>query len=221
MLVPDRANGEWQEVMETRYYLYQVHTSVTFLHTPSLAAALYLVLTRFLARDYSAAAAVISTCTVDIPFTAEEKWIFSKFERGENDCHPDAHACRLKLSLMVSYSDNKTPWEAHREMGAYLAKLPHVSSACRLTDNEEIAVLRLCRQATPLLKNRLDLIAAETAAEYAQKNAADAGGEDGSRGTGVVQLKGPAPRWGAALAEALLASLHYLDAYSTRVKRVR
>ena len=91
MLVPDRANGEWQEVMETRYYLYQVHTSMTFLHTPSLAAALYLVLARFLARDYAAAAAVISTCTVDIPFTAEEKWIFSKFERGKDDAHPDAH----------------------------------------------------------------------------------------------------------------------------------
>ena len=46
MLVPDRANGDRQQVMETRYYLYPVHTSAAFLHTPSLAAALYLVLAR-------------------------------------------------------------------------------------------------------------------------------------------------------------------------------
>jgi hypothetical protein len=64
MLVSDRANSDWQEVMATRYYRYPVHTSLSFLHTPSLAAALYLCLCRFLARDYVSAAAVVSTCTV-------------------------------------------------------------------------------------------------------------------------------------------------------------
>ena len=59
--------------MATRYYLYPVHTSLSFLHTPSLAAALYLVLCRFLSRDYAAAAGVVATCTVDVPFTPEEK----------------------------------------------------------------------------------------------------------------------------------------------------
>lgn len=142
MLVPDRASGEWQEVMATRYYLYQVHTSLTFVHTPSLAAALYLCLVRLLARDYAAAAAAVATCTVDVAFTAEERWLMGRFARAADDCHPDAHAVRLKLTLMVAFSDNKTPWEAHVEMGRYLAKLPHVSAACRLSDDEEVTLQR-------------------------------------------------------------------------------
>ena len=98
----DRASSEWQEVMSTRYYLLPVHTSLSFAHTPSLAAALYLALCRFLARDYGAACAVVGTCTVDVPLTGEEKWVLGLFKRGEADCHPDAHALRIKLSLMAS-----------------------------------------------------------------------------------------------------------------------
>ena len=83
--------------MATRYYLYPVHTSLTFLHTPSLAAARYLILARFLARDYASAAAVAATCTVDVPFTAEEKWLFAKLARAQRDDHPDAQSVRLKF----------------------------------------------------------------------------------------------------------------------------
>jgi len=40
------------------------------------------------------------------------RWIFDKLgQRCEQDAHPDAHALRLKLSLMVAYSDNKPKWE--------------------------------------------------------------------------------------------------------------
>ena len=108
--------------MATRYYLYPVHTSLTFLHTPSLAAALYLILARFLARDYASAAAVAATCTVDVPFTAEEKWLFAKLARAQRDDHPDAHAVRLKVGQEIrwpreplAYSRTPTPcasrWE--------------------------------------------------------------------------------------------------------------
>ena len=124
----------------------------------------------------------------------------------------------------MSYSDNKTPWEAHREMASYLAKLPHVSSACRLSDSEEIAILRLCRQATPLLKNRLDfLIASEAASGFARRggheSAALLSDASSGEGTSVVDLKGPAPRWGGQPWRKLCsASLHYLNAYATKMK---
>ena len=54
------------------------------------------------------------------------------------DCHPDAHACRAKLSLAVMYSGNTCKWgqDLHEEMDAYLHKLEHVRASCRLTVEE-------------------------------------------------------------------------------------
>mmetsp|Transcript_2150 Transcript_2150/g.2909 ORF Transcript_2150/g.2909 Transcript_2150/m.2909 type:complete len:4480 (+) Transcript_2150:77-13516(+) len=202
MMVPDRANSDWQEIMSTRYYLYQVHTSLSFLRTPSLAAALYLCLCRFLARDFSSAAAVVTTCTVDVPFSGEEAWIMGKFDRAADDQHPDAHAVRLKLSLMVAFSDNKVPWEVHQEMNRYLAKLPHVSTTCRLSDDEEISVLRLCKQGSPVLRNRLDFLLV-------------------NRSSGVVTLKGPSPRWGGQPWRHLNSlNIHHLNSVGQKAKRL-
>ena len=59
---------------------------------------------------------------------------------------------------MISYSENKAPWELHQELDRYLAKLPKVSCACRLSRQEEMHALRLCAQATPLIKNRLEFL---------------------------------------------------------------
>ena len=42
----ERASLAWQGAMETRYFLYTVHTSRTFVHAPTLAARLYLALVR-------------------------------------------------------------------------------------------------------------------------------------------------------------------------------
>lgn len=36
-----------------RYYLYPVHISLSFMFTPTLASALYVMLLRFLHRDYN------------------------------------------------------------------------------------------------------------------------------------------------------------------------
>ena len=68
--------------------------------------------------------------SIDTIFTPEEQWIFDQFLRTMDDEHPDAHACRLKLTLSVMYSDNHCKWEIHNEMDAYLSKLPHISSDC-------------------------------------------------------------------------------------------
>ena len=52
-LIHDRSNAEWQQTNQNRYFLLPVHTSRSFLLRPSLSASLYLMLLRFLHRDYT------------------------------------------------------------------------------------------------------------------------------------------------------------------------
>jgi hypothetical protein len=49
-LVLDRTDKDWHEALDTKYYLYPVHVSLSFMFTPTLASALYLLLLRFLHR---------------------------------------------------------------------------------------------------------------------------------------------------------------------------
>ena len=86
----------------------------------------------------------------DVPSQA---FVFKQF-RAVRDMHPDAHACRLKLSLALQYSENKVMWDVISEYGGYLAKLCHVSAACRLTHEEEIDVMHSTKSGTPMIKNR-------------------------------------------------------------------
>lgn len=46
------------------------------------------------------------------------------------------------------------PWSVAEEMEEYVRKHPYVSSACRLTTEEELLLLRLC---TPHARSRLSL----------------------------------------------------------------
>lgn len=43
---------DWNRALESPYYLYPVHVSLSFLYSTTLASSLYLVLLRFLNRDY-------------------------------------------------------------------------------------------------------------------------------------------------------------------------
>jgi hypothetical protein len=149
--------------MSIRYYLYAVHASRTFLLAQSLGSALYLILLRLLHRDYGAAFRLAETCTVAVPFTPEEQRVFNQFARTLDDCHPDAHACRLKILLSVMHCEtggSACGWEATDEMDRYLLKLPHVSADCRLGREEELDVLRRCKRGTPRIKNRLRMLSA-------------------------------------------------------------
>ena len=205
MMVFDRASLGWQQAMETRYYLYPVHTSRTFLSPPTLAASLYLILLRLLHRAYGQAFKETEACSVDVPFTAEEAWVWGQFERTLDDAHPDAHAVRLKLSLAVQYSrqSNKLKWEQHKEVDRYMAKLAHVAAACRLTYEEELDALHLSKQGTPLIKNRL-----------AYLKAAKEGKLD-------VRLKTESPRWGGQPWLKLnIQTLDYLTQHGTKISRI-
>jgi hypothetical protein len=145
-VVFDRSRN-WSEEVKKRFYVFDVHLSNAFVITPSLASSFYLVVVKLFAREYCGAARLISTCATDMKFTQEERWIMGLVLGTEKDMHPDAHACRLRLSLVCKDSDEKIPWDVKENPGdktlhekdveGYFQKYSHVSAACRLTMDEE------------------------------------------------------------------------------------
>ncbi|KNC48811.1 uncharacterized protein AMSG_00592 [Thecamonas trahens ATCC 50062] len=149
----NRASSAWLARAPTRYYLYSVHTTRTFLHAPSVAATFYLILLRFAARDYEAVFRLSETCQVDVPFTSEEDRVFQLLGELGSDLTPDAVACRLKLSLCVLLGGNQLPWKLSDQYDKYLSRLSHVSAGCRLESEEEAELLPFieAEEETPLL----------------------------------------------------------------------
>eukprot|EP00466_Bigelowiella_natans_P015194 jgi/Bigna1/85176/estExt_fgenesh1_pg.C_20373 len=129
---------EWSQQVKTRYYVYPIHLSGTFVLSRSLSASFYLLLLRLMARDYAAASKLLSTCSTDTAFTEEEKWIVSLIKNTEEDSHPDAHACRLRLACICKGCGESPPVKVKADKEGYLKKFPHVSVVCRLTQDEEI-----------------------------------------------------------------------------------
>ena len=116
----DRRNQEWINNMgEIRCYLYPVHSSKSFLITPSLASSMYLMVMYFITGAYQEVYKMVESC-VSEDLTSEEAQIFNQLEFLGNDNHPDAHACRLKLSAVtVGLGDSsamKCPWSVFEEM---------------------------------------------------------------------------------------------------------
>ena len=58
-----------------------------------------------------------------------------------NDWHPDAHACRLKISLVTMDSGTRAPWDLTIECAKYSLKIESVSSGCRIAPQEELQLL--------------------------------------------------------------------------------
>ncbi|KAL3658013.1 hypothetical protein V7S43_017055 [Phytophthora oleae] len=151
ILVSDRGSMGWQQAMETRFYTYPVHSSNTFLLPSSLSSTLYLILTSLLTRNYAAAMELIMGCNVDVKFTDEEKRVFDQLSKTLDDRHPNACACRIRLSLGIAYSDNKAPWKLSGELHDYITTSGHVDASCKLSLEEEKEALAHCHQQSPLL----------------------------------------------------------------------
>jgi hypothetical protein len=149
-IILDRRNQEWIANMgEIRCYLYPVHNCRAFLMTPSLASSMYLMVLYFITGAYQDVFRMVDSC-VSEDLSPEELQIFNQLEFLGNDHHPDAHACRLKLSAVtVGLGDTdksmKCPWDIRSELVEYVKKHPYVSSACRLSPEEEILLLKLAR----------------------------------------------------------------------------
>lgn len=130
--------------METTYFLYPIHVSLSFLFCSTLSASLYLMLLRFLNRSYEEVFRLASTIGTDAAYTPEEGAIFKIFGRSNSDCHPDAHACRLKIALVTFDSPVACPFDLTQQMSRYITKLDHVSAVCRIGLAEELQLLETC-----------------------------------------------------------------------------
>lgn len=137
---PGEGGPAWKRNFQTPYLLYPIHVSSSFLFTRSLSSALYLLLLRFAHRQYEEVFRLANSCASD---RAEHSQLWKELQAFNSDKHPDAHACRLKLSLAVLDSSLRLPWNIGAELTAYLRKLDHVSSVCRLSPVEERQLIRI------------------------------------------------------------------------------
>ena len=128
--------------MSVRQYVYPVHISMMFLFTQTLSSALNLLLLRFLNLQYAEVFKLADCCVSDTALSPEEVWTLDALQQLNADQSPDAHACRLKISLVTVNSDIAPPWHMDTEMLQYVSKLERVSAACRLSVEEELALLQ-------------------------------------------------------------------------------
>mmetsp|Transcript_3318 Transcript_3318/g.4839 ORF Transcript_3318/g.4839 Transcript_3318/m.4839 type:complete len:236 (-) Transcript_3318:65-772(-) len=116
---------------------------------------MYLMVLYFITGSYHEVFKMVESC-VSEELSAEELQIFNQLEFLGNDFHPDAHACRLKLSAITvglgAKSAMKCPWSVREEMTEYVRKHAYVSAACRLSAEEELLLLKLC---SPSARGRL------------------------------------------------------------------
>ncbi|CAE7257202.1 unnamed protein product, partial [Symbiodinium microadriaticum] len=93
-----RGREEWLQNLDgPRHYRYDVHFSQMFIFTPTLAAGLYFLLCRFMTWHFAEAVSMAETITEAC--TEEEKQLWDAMKSLEHDCHADAIACRLHLSM--------------------------------------------------------------------------------------------------------------------------
>jgi hypothetical protein len=118
--------------LSERFFLYPIHISLSFLLTKGLNSALYLMLLRFLHRDYATVFRLADSVATDTNFNTEGLKIFTNLKSTNDDWHPDAHACRLKISLVTIDSGTICPWDLTTECAKYVTKLNYLSSSCRL-----------------------------------------------------------------------------------------
>eukprot|EP00434_Breviolum_minutum_P036480 symbB.v1.2.032323.t1/scaffold3863.1/size49111/1 len=144
-LVLERGNADWWGRAKNKTFLYPVHASRSFLQTPTLASALYVMMLRWMNRDYGGVAALVSAIGTDSKYEDDEMQVFKHLGRI-TDPHPDSHANRLQVSLAVADASMELPWDLLEESAGYLGKIAHVTARSRLSEDYELRVLQLCKQ---------------------------------------------------------------------------
>ncbi|BAM40713.1 uncharacterized protein TOT_020000967 [Theileria orientalis strain Shintoku] len=103
-LVYDGHNTNWLNNLDSKHYLYKVHTSRCFLFVPTSSSLLYLLMCRFLDRQYEQVCRLSSNMIFDQVQNDESilYWsIISKID-SNTDTHPDAYASRLHILLAAN-----------------------------------------------------------------------------------------------------------------------
>jgi hypothetical protein len=75
------------------------------------------------------------------PFPPPVQWGIEQFKEAKDDAHPDAIACRLRLTLVcVEAQCGEVAPSDDKDYAAYVAKVDNVSRECRLHLDEEITL---------------------------------------------------------------------------------
>ena len=167
VLVSDRSMKGWRAHVKATHYKLQLHPSGAFLLTSSLSSAMYLLAIRLLKREYTLAARLIPSVLSDVPFVNDEIWVKTLFGQITDDPHPDAIALRLRIGLQCAECHELPPFggggderaltktteleglRQHRygvmrkDFDAYIYKWKAVSTACRLTVEQEWRLVKL------------------------------------------------------------------------------
>ena len=151
-IVFDLDNREWKKNAEVEYFTYQVHQSGLSLVPKGLASGFYLLVLKFLGRDYQQACAMVSSISTDAALTKQEQQILQLLSQTSSDQHPDALACRVKIELALADCPVNLPWDIRQIAGLYFTKLRHVSAGVRLSEREENSLIRLCKENTKITK---------------------------------------------------------------------
>ena len=128
LIVLDRNSYDWNSALSQKFFLYPVHVSLSFLMTKGLDTALYLMLCRFLNRDYQTTFQLADSIATDNDFSEEGANTFNSLALAGDDFHPDAHAIRLKTSLMTVDSGVQAPWDITIQLAKHCLKIDRVSA---------------------------------------------------------------------------------------------
>jgi hypothetical protein len=86
----------------------------------------------------------VTAIATDAALSREEQQIFELIGDITDD-HPDAHACRLRISLAVADSPIECVWDDRDEYGRYCSKVSHVAARCRVDADDELLMSRRCQ----------------------------------------------------------------------------
>jgi thiol-disulfide isomerase/thioredoxin len=140
-LVLDRVN--WGG-LATKTLLLPVHISLSFLQTPNLMSALYLLHLRFVNRDYTDAMRLVSSVGTDTVLSAEETAVTRSIS-SVIDSHPNAHSLRLHLSLALMDAPEQVKsllsWDIPDQETDYMNKLTYVAMSSRIDARGEADIV--------------------------------------------------------------------------------
>ncbi|CAL1170137.1 unnamed protein product [Cladocopium goreaui] len=165
-----RASGAWVERLRegSRYYCYPLHRCSMMVFTPTPAAALYLLLCRYLTWHFEEVVAMAGAiCEVVRP---EEQQLWECLSVLQGECHADAVACRLQLTLasLPFGKHARPPWDVAKQLLEYSAKRHLVSAGCALSVSQELLLHNLPElqaASSPLLGSRRAVLECLVAAQ--------------------------------------------------------
>lgn len=132
--------GDWATNVQSRFFLYPIHSSGAFLVTTSTSALLYLIIMHLMTMEYTKCGHLLENCSIEGSLSKEETWILKLVAQTLDDQHPDARGLRLKLALLCVLSKNEVPFEYKDDYAAYCLNSAHVSSPFRISAQDELSL---------------------------------------------------------------------------------